>query len=69
MDNIEKSSQAQTLDIYGEVLELRKSRTQMVFVIYLSKLSLKVVMGLGQKFLTRVRSGQVGLGLNLENFP
>jgi len=28
-----------------------------------------VVMGLGQKFLTRVRSDIYGLGLNFENFP
>jgi len=32
-------------------------------------LMLKLVMGLGQIFLTRVRSAIYGLGLNLENFP
>jgi len=29
----------------------------------------QLVMGQGQKFLTRVKTAIYGLGLNLENFP
>lgn len=38
MDEIEKSSRIKTLDIFGQVLQLRQCRPQMVFFFSLIKL-------------------------------
>jgi len=49
---------------YKEILIMNR-----IFSIKESTFKIPVVMGPGQKFLTRVGSAIYGLGLNLENFP